>query len=374
MLDFLGRGPSRPQRPSISRLDVLDHKSRWLRDLISEGAQIVDLGPSPTSVHFPLPSSVFRVQENLELAGYANHVTRLEFTYQGHQRIDKGDYVPPTTSARLGTGAYVDFAKLEHDKMILVLAQILNSVVLRDLSELDPFDLITDNSSLQFVDPSFDALVSDLLECLTSLGSVCDKGTQIRIGPVQQVLRLCKYRFYARIELEAVCERLNGTKIESQGSNIRLVGLEKSILSKRMSPEEYWQAMLRQYRKHAGSMIDPLNEMISERRPITTPSKAVSCEAWITYSLYWQESESPVPLELVLASADFANVIEPQTEELAWTFVKLRKRGWLLHSGASFGLTTQGRSAIDEIVRGRSFQEGIKMIEAWVSSHPSRLA
>jgi hypothetical protein len=121
-----------------------------------------------------------------------------------------------------------------------------------------------------------------------------------------------------------------------------LVGLEKSVLSKRMSPEAYWEAMLRQYRKLAESMIVPLNEMLSGWRRIDAPSKPTFCEAWITYSLYWQESESPVPLEMVLPSADFANVAVPGTSVLAWAFGKLQKRGWLLESGTFYGLTEKG--------------------------------
>jgi hypothetical protein len=340
---------------------------------MSKGITIIDLGPSPTDARFPLPSSVFRVQENLEVAGYANHLTRLEYIDHGQQRLDKGDYIPPTTHGRPEAGAALDFAKLEHDKTTLVSRQILNAPTLTELRKLDPFDLLTDYDKPLFGDASFNGLVSNLLESLTGLGSVCDKGTQTRIGPIQQTLRLCKYRFYARIELELTCQRLNETHIEFQDGNIKLVGLEKSVLSKRMSAQEYWGAMLRQYRKHAESMIGPLNEIWSGRRQITMPPKPDFCEAWITYSLYWQESDSPVPLELVLASADFANVTEPEAGELGWAFVKLRQRGWLLDSGPAYGLTKEGRSVIDGIVRGRSSNEGIKLVEDWISRHPLRL-
>jgi hypothetical protein len=184
----------------MSRLDVLFQKSGWLRDLIEEGGQIVDLGPAPTSANFPLPSSVFRVQENLEVAGYSNHFTRLEYVDHGQPRMDKGEYVPPTIQAQLGAGSSIDFAKLEHHRITLMSHQILTSPTFAELTKLDPFDLLTGDGSIQFGDATFNGLLSDLLESITNLGSVCDKVTQTLIGPIQQTLRLCKYKFYARID------------------------------------------------------------------------------------------------------------------------------------------------------------------------------
>ncbi len=84
----------------------------------------------------------------------------------GQQRLDKGDYVPPTARTELG-GPSIDFAKLQHDKMTLVSHQILNSATFMELGKFNPFDLLTDDGSLQFDDASFNGLLSDLLECLT---------------------------------------------------------------------------------------------------------------------------------------------------------------------------------------------------------------
>ncbi len=266
-----------------------------------------------------------------------------------------------------------DFATKECEEMVKVGDRILNLLTQNGLSAQDPFGLLSKEESSELeskMDQSgVGDLVSEFSEHLANVGWLCDDETRSRIAPIQQTLGLCKHGFYMRIGLEPTLKRLSGILLDSSNKPFKLVGLDMSVDAPEMSPEEYWEAMFRQYRKHAAVMMTQLQALLSGTIPLTTPSKPEFTEAWITYSLFWQESDSPVPLEFVLASADFAQVLEPTANELAWAFLQLRKRAWLLEGGTAYGLTSSGWRSVNEIAGKGSFKEGIKRLEEWIRTH-----
>jgi len=93
-------------------------------------------------------------------------------------------------------------------------------------------------------------------------------------------------------------------------------------------------------------------------------------EAWITYALFWEQS--PIPLEDIIGNADAVNVLIPTADEIAWAFLRLKKRGWLVVQGNLYGLTAEGRRSIETIVgKDGGVLEQAERLHAWMMSHPS---
>ena len=87
-------------------------------------------------------------------------------------------------------------------------------------------------------------------------------------------------------------------------------------------------------------------------------------EAWLGLALF--HDKVPVSLEEIIASADAINFGIPTPEEVAWGFLRLKERGWLAIDGDLYGLTSEGRRAIDTIVS----QGNVERLTDWISIHP----
>jgi len=119
----------------------------------------------------------------------------------------------------------------------------------------------------------------------------------------------------------------------------------------------------RQWAKKIGPQVQAAltgERDISVQRPFT--------ETWLTYALFWRES--PLSLEEVIASADALNNDIPGPEEIAWAFLRLRKRGWLSEHEGSHGLTAEGRRAVESIVGKGGVYEKMERLEQWTIAHP----
>ncbi len=100
----------------------------------------------------------------------------------------------------------------------------------------------------------------------------------------------------------------------------------------------------------------------------TIPKQSTQQEALLTFALYWVES--PITLAEFVAYADALDHAIPGEEEIAWTFLQIRKRGWLLVEEDKFGLTAEGRRAVSEIVGEGDVREMIGRFKKWFKAHP----
>ncbi|HYM39351.1 MAG TPA: hypothetical protein VEY12_04280, partial [Thermoplasmata archaeon] len=92
-------------------------------------------------------------------------------------------------------------------------------------------------------------------------------------------------------------------------------------------------------------------------------------EPLIAYALFIDKS--PESIASVVDTADFIWRLVPTPDELAWAFVRLKKRGWLLVDGNLYGLTAEGKSNIASAVgKGGDRRDQIRRLEAWTSAHP----
>jgi len=125
----------------------------------------------------------------------------------------------------------------------------------------------------------------------------------------------------------------------------------------RPSPYYHW----------ADEMLPRVKDALAGSREV--PPQAPFSEAWITYALFW--SQSPIPLRDVIGNADAINVLIPTADEIAWAFLRLRKRGWLVVQGNLYGLTAEGRNAIETIVgKEGGVLEQAERLEGWMLAHP----
>ena len=132
---------------------------------------------------------------------------------------------------------------------------------------------------------------------------------------------------------------------------------------------EAWKEAMPHYRKFAADMTPQLQTLLSGRKPV--PPQRPFTEAWITYALYCQKSHLPVPLENVLASADAINHAVPIAAEVAWALLRLRKRGWLVEGGNTYGLTPASRSSVGTTLGEGGLWERVKRLESWTTTHPT---
>jgi hypothetical protein len=81
------------------------------------------------------------------------------------------------------------------------------------------------------------------------------------------------------------------------------------------------------------------------------PAQTPFAVGWLAYSLLAHHTNEGLrPLWEVLFSADAENHAIPDYDEISWAFLWLRRRGWLAVEGDTFGLTPEGRRAVQEIV------------------------
>lgn len=116
------------------------------------------------------------------------------------------------------------------------------------------------------------------------------------------------------------------------------------------------------YEQWAATIKPELREVLEGKRQI--PLQQPFVEAWLGYALYYYDRV--LSLEEVIESADAINHGIPNVEELAWAFLCLRKRGWLAVEGDKYGLSAEGRRAINTIV----VQGSLERLKDWVTSNP----
>jgi hypothetical protein len=93
-----------------------------------------------------------------------------------------------------------------------------------------------------------------------------------------------------------------------------------------------------------------------------------SAEAWLTYALFIRDKE--MTIQELIEAADFINHLIPNSEEISWTFLQLRKRGWLVEHEGVYGLTENGRHSIQEVVTDGELLEELDELKSWIISHP----
>ena len=68
--------------------------------------------------------------------------------------------------------------------------------------------------------------------------------------------------------------------------------------------------------------------------------------------------------------ADIVGHSLPSAEEVAWTLLMLKDRGWLSIRGELYALTAEGRSIVQSIVGNGNLRERTQRLEEWISTHP----
>jgi hypothetical protein len=101
---------------------------------------------------------------------------------------------------------------------------------------------------------------------------------------------------------------------------------------------------------------------------VEVPEQRPSTEAWLTYALYWKDSQ--LSLEDMIRYADVVGHSIPNALEISWALLRLRKRGWLSIQKDSYGLTDEGRRAVGGIVGSGDLRKRIERLEEWTSAHP----
>jgi len=100
---------------------------------------------------------------------------------------------------------------------------------------------------------------------------------------------------------------------------------------------------------------------------VQVPRQTVSAEVWLTFALYWEGSKKT--LENLVRDADVVGHSLPSAEEIAWTLLSLRNRGWLSIQGDLYALTTEGMHTVESVVGKGSLKERIQRLTGWISSH-----
>ncbi len=116
------------------------------------------------------------------------------------------------------------------------------------------------------------------------------------------------------------------------------------------------------YRQWAEAITPGLRAALAGDREV--PPHTPFSEAWLAYALFYYDRL--LSLEEVIESADAINHGIPNPDEVAWAFLRLKKRGWLAVQGDLYGLAAQGRRSIDTIVS----QGNVERLKEWISTHP----
>lgn len=106
---------------------------------------------------------------------------------------------------------------------------------------------------------------------------------------------------------------------------------------------------------------------------LEVPPQADTAEASLALALFYEDRRQPglvQELEDILPVADYVLEEIPTWAEVAGAFLRLRRRGWLAEKGDQWGLTREGRQAIDRIVTSTMVQEAHEQLKAWLERHP----
>ena len=123
------------------------------------------------------------------------------------------------------------------------------------------------------------------------------------------------------------------------------------------------------YYHFADDMLPMIEAALAGKREVP-PQKPFS-EAWIAVSILCEDlSGTTHHLEDILEQADSINIGIPTADEVAWAFLRLRKRGWLSIERGEYRLTPEGCRAIQSIAGDASGFESTERLEEWVLAHP----
>jgi hypothetical protein len=120
------------------------------------------------------------------------------------------------------------------------------------------------------------------------------------------------------------------------------------------------------YSDWAQEVAPQVRDALEGRRKV--PPQTPFAEAWLAMSIF--SVDSMVRLEDVVQTADGINHAFPSSDEIAWAFLRLRKRGWLVVQGDLYGLTSEGRRAIGIVVGEGSVLKRVERLKGWASTNP----
>ena len=104
------------------------------------------------------------------------------------------------------------------------------------------------------------------------------------------------------------------------------------------------------------------------------PEQEPFAEAWIAYAFHLsmrEDPEAPVPLEKIIEYADGINKAMPSQNELAWALVRIKRRGWLHAQGATFALTKEARTKIEDVTGAfGGVIDPCERLQEWLVAHP----
>lgn len=141
----------------------------------------------------------------------------------------------------------------------------------------------------------------------------------------------------------------------------------KSIGFDQITISDAFIEIFSQHYRHWAERVTPLVCSALDGSRMITP-QSPSVEAWLTYALFIRDTE--VALEELIEAADFISHLIPNPDEISWTLLQLRKRGWLVEHEGTYGLTANGRGLIQEIVTSGELLEELDELEAWILMHP----
>jgi hypothetical protein len=101
---------------------------------------------------------------------------------------------------------------------------------------------------------------------------------------------------------------------------------------------------------------------------IEVPPQTMSAEVWLTLAMFWERTNKT--LENLIRDADILGHSLPSAEEVGWTLLRLRKRGWLSIQENLCGLTPEGIHIIEGVVGKGSLREWYHRLTEWISTHP----
>src|SRR5437867_12596630 len=121
------------------------------------------------------------------------------------------------------------------------------------------------------------------------------------------------------------------------------------------------------YRQWAEAITPGLRAAIAGEREV--PPQDPFSEAWMGYALfYYSRLLSP---EVVIEAADAISQAIPNLNEIAWAFLRLKERGWLVVEGDSYALTAEARHTIEAIVPGIKVE--VETQSQWISTQSPRM-
>jgi len=97
------------------------------------------------------------------------------------------------------------------------------------------------------------------------------------------------------------------------------------------------------------------------------PPQNPSVEGSLCYALF--SSERPLLLDEFIESADGIFHVMYTSEEIAWAFSRIRKRGWLTVQVELYGLTAESRRTIETII-AHGIGSQFRRLMGWILAHP----